>query len=393
MLSTSLDRTVRAPVLREPVALVVADANWYTTENLFSELDHPNVSTLLLKCVDYQNAWKQGRRPWSWSNPTWQRGGSLWERDLVLPSGWMKRFPTWGMRPIHRSIGLWRESHAPSAQLTLVTTYPHYLYLQERVKPDRHVYFNVDDYTYYWPRFADRINELELRSVEAADLTVCVSKRRTDELRALVPSKRDCILHLPHGAPRSSIDPGPCFEPAPAPDDLKHLPRPLLGYVGSLEDRVDWPLLEKLARSFPSASVVLIGRRPRTRSQTRDRVLDLPNVHALGHRPQGRIAQYNRAFDVCLIPYRVDHPFNQVCNPTKIMDYMGTGRPIVSTALPECRLYTHLFDVAEDAEAFLDSVGRVTLSGGDPVQARARHAHALENTCARVAERLLSWLP
>ena len=38
------------------------------------------------------------------------------------------------------------------------------------------------------------------------------------------------------------------------------------------------------------------------------------------------------------------------------MDYMATGRPIVSTALPECRLYAHLFDVAETPDEFLDAV-------------------------------------
>ena len=36
------------------------------------------------------------------------------------------------------------------------------------------------------------------------------------------------------------------------------------------------------------------------------------------------------------------------------MDYMATGRPIVSTDLPECRLYSDLFDVAEDADAFIE---------------------------------------
>ena len=72
-----------------------------------------------------------------------------------------------------------------------------------------------------------------------------------------------------------------------------------------------------------------------------------------------------QAFDVCLIPYRPDHPFNRVCCPTKIMDYMGTGRPIVSTALPECRLYGHLFDVVEDADRFIDAVGTAVSGGRD----------------------------
>ena len=49
----------------------------------------------------------------------------------------------------------------------------------------------------------------------------------------------------------------------------------------------------------------------------------------MGWQPQDRIAAFNRAFDVCLMPYSPDHPFNRVCCPTKIMDYMATGRPVV----------------------------------------------------------------
>ena len=101
------------------------------------------------------------------------------------------------------------------------------------------------------------------------------------------------------------------------------------------------------------------------------RCLARPNVHALGWRPQESIHQYNRAFDVCLIPYRTDHPFNRACSPTKIMDYMGTGRPIVSTALPECQLYDHLFHVAADADEFLAAVRAILDAHSDDGRAGA----------------------
>src|SRR4029450_12409365 len=118
-----------------------------------------------------------------------------------------------------------------------------------------------------------------------------------------------------------------------------------------------------------------------------------PNVHLLGRRPQGAIHRYNRAFDVCLIPYRTDHPFNKVCSPTKIMDYMGSGRPIVSTALPECALYDNLFDVAADGRGFLAAVGAILVGGSDDGRAPERYAWARDHTCGRVVERFLDWLP
>lgn len=397
MAATSTRRTTGPRLDGGPLALAVADVNWFSTENLFGELDRPGVSALLLKCVDYYNAFRRGAPPWAWGGALERAGRSLWRRDHVLPSGWMKRFPTWGMRPIRRSILDWRRRHAADGRLALVMTYPHYLYLRDQVRPDVQVYFNIDDYSQYWPRCAERVNELERQAVREADLTVCVSRLRRDALRDAVPEAAGKIRHLPHGTPSSALDPAPHLEPAPPPDDLAALPRPRLGFVGSLEDRVDWTLLTRLADAFPRASIVLIGRRRGARRSDAwydacRRCLARPNVHELGWRPQASIARYNRAFDVCLIPYRADHPFNVACSPTKITDCLGTGRPIVSTDLPECRLYSHLFDVAPDADAFLSAVASLLALGRDDDRARARHAWARENTCRRVVDRLLDWI-
>jgi len=398
MAATSTRRNAGPEGVKDRLALAVADANWFTTENLFRELDRPGVSTLLLKCEDYYNAWNRGLRPWrrrpgGLTHP----GPGLWQRNLVLPSGWMKSYPAIGMRPIRRTIEAWRARHAPGGRLALVMTYPHYLYLRDLLRPDLHIYFNIDDYSQYWPSRARTLNALEFRAVREADLTVCASKLRCEELRQAVPEAAGKIRHLPHGSPSPMVAGPPSRFPAEAPADLAALPRPLLGYVGSLEDRIDWVLLGRLADARPDASIVLIGKLSPARSGAwlaeYRACVARPNVHALGWRAQDAIGAYNAAFDVCLIPYKADHPFNRACCPTKIMDYMATGRPIVSTDLPECRLYAHLFDVAPDADAFLGAVGAILDSGSDDGLAASRHAWARENTCRRVVDRLLDWLP
>jgi glycosyltransferase involved in cell wall biosynthesis len=394
---TSTQREAGITTAHRPLALAVADANWFTTEHLFTEIRRPGVSTLLLSCLDYRNALRRGQIPRPWGRHTIQRREGLWHRQMVLPSGWMKSFPTWGMRPIRRAVEDWRTRHAPSGPLALVMTYPHYLFLRDQLRPDYQLYFNIDDYTQYWPRRAATIHRLELQAVREADLTVCVSALRCEQLRSAVPSAADRIRHLPHGTAAATLAPRPHHRPSPPPADLAGLPRPLLGYVGTLEDRVDWPLLGRLADTFPEASLVLVGRQARGRGRgwlaDYRRCTSRPNVHVVGWRPQESLANYVGAFDVCLIPYRADHPFNRVCCPTKIMDYMGSGRPIVSTDLPECRLHDALFDVANTPDAFLAAVGRTLAYGSDDGRAELRYAYAADHSCARVVERLLDWLP
>lgn len=377
------------------IGLVVADAGWFTTENLFREAPASRASTLLLHCADYANAWRRGRRPWSWNGPPVATGPGQWRLDLALPTGWMKQFPRWGMRPIARAVRRWRAAHAAGSPMALVITYPYYLHLHERLRPDRLVYFNVDDYSLYWPRVADQVGRLEIEAVRRSDLTICVSRLRAEELRQKIPDAAERIRHLPHGAPSASLPDQPQHLPAPAPADIAHLPRPLVGYVGTLEDRVDWALLARVAEANPRASLVLVGRVGPDDGEAwqalRRRCLAMSNVHAIGWRSQATIDAYNRAFDVALIPYRVDHPFNVSCSPTKIMDYMAAGRPVVSTDLPECRLHSDRFDVVAPG-AFAEAVSDRLAAGSDDGRAAARLAWARDHSCRSEVERLLDWL-
>jgi teichuronic acid biosynthesis glycosyltransferase TuaH len=375
------------------LALAVADVGWFNTENLFREIDRDRVSLLLLKCHDYVNGWRRGLYPWSSACRLRQSTPTSWEREFVLPSGWMKRYPRLGMRPVSGAIRRWWKSQPSGRRRGLVMSYPHYMYLHDQRRPDISVYYNIDDYTLYWPAMARQVRELERAAVLAADVTICVSRLRADELIATIPEAAGRIHHVPHGAPTPFLAVSPLERPAEPPSSLAALPRPYLGYVGSLEDRVDWELLGKLSGEFPEASIVVVGRVREPVAEpwwdACSRFLARPNVHALGWRPQDEIAQYYQAFDVCLIPYRIDHPFNRACNPTKIMDAMGSGRPIVATAIPECRLHAERFHVVESGEEFIAAVRAILDGHSDDGRAGVRHAFALENTCHAMAERIL----
>ena len=274
----------------------------------------------------------------------------------------------------------------------LVITYPYYLHLARMLRPDRLVYFAIDDYRLYWPRSADEVTRLEHQAVREADLSACTSLLRAEELRRAVPEAAGRILHLPHGAPSGSIPDRPRDRPDGPPEDIAHLPRPLIGYVGTLDDRVDWALMGRVASTNPGASIVLVGRvgdgGDAPWEVDRSRCLARSNVHAIGWRAQSAIDAYNRSFDVGLIPYRVDHPFNLACCPTKIMDYMAAGRPVVSTDLPESRLHAGLFDVVSTGD-FPGALAARLGAGPDDGRASARLDFAREHSCRKVVGRLL----
>ena len=100
-------------------------------------------------------------------------------------------------------------------------SYPHYLHLNDQLRPDVSVYYNIDDYTLYWPERAQQIRELERATVLAADVTICVSRLRADELIAAIPEAAGRIHHVPHGTPTPFLAQQPLIQPAEAPADLR----------------------------------------------------------------------------------------------------------------------------------------------------------------------------
>ena len=72
----------------------------------------------------------------------------------------------------------------------------------------------------------------------------------------------------------------------------------------------------------------------------------------MGQKPYGMLPNYLKAFDVCIIPYVANDPFNMSCSPLKLYEYLPTGKPIVSSDLPSVRDYSDVIRIARNYEEF-----------------------------------------
>ncbi len=114
------------------------------------------------------------------------------------------------------------------------------------------------------------------------------------------------------------------------PEEVVRLPRPILGYFGVVDERLDYDLLGGLADAT-SGSVVMVGPWTKVDPQTFPR---RANLHWLGGRPYAELPAYAKSFDVCLMPFAMNEA-TEFINPTKALEYMATGRPIVSTPVQD----------------------------------------------------------
>ena len=135
------------------------------------------------------------------------------------------------------------------------------------------------------------------------------------------------------------------------------LPGPLVGLVGTINDRLDVQLVLDLART--GVSLLIVGPRREQSTETRealDELIAMPNVEHVGRVAYSELPAYLASIRVGITPY-LDTSFNRASSPLKTLEYLAAGRPVVSTDLPASRwLNTELVAVADDAEEFVQFV-------------------------------------
>ena len=229
------------------------------------------------------------------------------------------------------------------------------------------VYYCVDDHASFSGYDKDQVLRDEADLCRRADLVVTTSAALQE---AKAPLNPNTIL-VPHGVDYAHFSRA-VKEDLPVPEDMKTIPHPILGFFGLIRDWVDLGMLGEVARRQPDWHIVLLG----------DSTVDLapyrsiPNMHFLGRRPYEQLPAYCKAFDVGLIPFRINE-LTRAVNPIKLREYLAAGLPVVSTPLPEilaCKAWVHLADTPETFAAAIDRA----LSGGPEARRPRSEAMAKE---------------
>ena len=78
----------------------------------------------------------------------------------------------------------------------------------------------------------------------------------------------------------------------------------------------------------------------------------------LGRKAYADLPRYAKAFDVALMPFRVNE-LTLAANPLKVREYLAAGLPVVSTAIPDVvRNFAPFVDVAASHGEFLALAAR-----------------------------------
>ena len=84
------------------------------------------------------------------------------------------------------------------------------------------------------------------------------------------------------------------------------------------------------------------------------KIEELENVHFLGSKDYKILKNYASKFDVCTVPFSIND-ITKATSPLKIFEYMAMGKPIVTTAMDECKKYKSIF-IVNNNEEFIEKI-------------------------------------
>lgn len=220
---------------------------------------------------------------------------------------------------------------------------------------------------------------LEAEAIRASDISFATAKQlaRTLQARAQRP-----VHHLPNAVDLAAF---PRTASIAKPHDIADLKLPIIGYVGNLDQRVDYALLHRIATDHPDKVVVCIGPRNDRQHHTYD-FESLPNVLFLGPKPHAQLYQYLHFVACAIIPF-VKNTLTASIYPLKINEYLAMGKPVVTTDFSEDVLgFAPVCYVASDATLFSQMIDEaVSQTDNDPL-VQQRIAFAQNNSWeARIA--------
>jgi glycosyltransferase involved in cell wall biosynthesis len=132
----------------------------------------------------------------------------------------------------------------------------------------------------------------------------------------------------------------------------------VLGYFGVVDERLDYELIGQLAAANPNWQVAMIGP---TCKVDPAQFPQHPNLHWLGRREYAQLPAYTKGFDICLMPFAMNEATEYI-NPTKALEYMATGKPIVSTPVPDVvSNFGKVVKIASTREQFIEICRNETL--------------------------------
>lgn len=256
------------------------------------------------------------------------------------------------------ALGTWRLARQfkrlqpQPLQRVLYACHPRYADYIDLLPHDLLVYHAYDD-------FLAEDSQAELRQAEdrllqRADLVICASPVLKERFR--VRSGRTDIELMINGVDFDRFAEGGLCEP----EDLCNVPRPRVGYIGSINPKLDFQLIDQLTTRLADISFLFIGRVNNLTSQDApiwQKIIQKNNVYVLPQKSRADIPAYMQHLDASALYYSTaSDNFGAACSPLKLFESLAASVPVISSDIEAVRLVKQAVTIAKNVQSWEDAI-------------------------------------
>lgn len=176
------------------------------------------------------------------------------------------------------------------------------------------------------------------------------------------------------------------------PDEIKKIKSKydkIICYYGALAKWFDYELLNKIAKAYPNYAIVLIGIEYDT-SLKNSKILENSNIHFIGKVDYNKLIFYSSNVDLLTIPFLIND-ITESTSPVKLFEYMATKKPILTTAMKECKKYKSV-NIANSHEEFISKIPEVIELAKDESYIKLLLEESKQNTWIQKANDIINMI-
>lgn len=201
----------------------------------------------------------------------------------------------------------------------------------------------------------NRLSDMEASLAKRADVVFATSKY----LYRIRKEQNPNTHYLPSGVDSELFQQAqsPACKVAP---ELEGIPRPVIGFVGGMvNSKMHWEWIREAAVTKLQWNFVFVG--PCVENPP-SYIVQQKNILFVGTRAQNLLPSYLKGFDACLIPYQGED-FLRACQPTKAFEYLASGKPVVSSWIPELEDYQEIIRLSRTSGEFIQNIEAALVEG------------------------------
>ncbi len=264
-------------------------------------------------------------------------------------------------------------------------------------------YIFINSFNFHYPTVADGLNSLltvyhcvdplirpfdtkhgiisQNHLIKTSDVVLCTSRQLYNENKTINPN-----TYFIANAADISHSQKALNESLPVASVLNNIPKPIMGYFGNIERRIDYEMMKEVIAQNQDKSFVFVG--PQEKEFLPDWFQTSGNLYLTGGVPYSEMPAAIKGFDVALLPFKKDEVSSTIF-PLKLFEYLGAGKPVVAINFnDDLKEFTgNAVAFCEDANTFSQAINEALIND-DETKKQQRLQVAANNTWTKRIEEI-----